>query len=176
VIVRGAGCHWPSLQLRWKSVAPTPLVKTFAYTRHRQPDLQKETPSVGYNKEPQLRERRPGMTAHFYCWEPALGLDPHSPDFRDRRRRIQDSGEQPTQRLLDFVSALSSRYPDDANDDSIWAAAPLRDEISGGHINFAVTWSAYDKVISFVVTTAHEHGLHCYDPQSGKFYPFSGPE
>jgi hypothetical protein len=116
------------------------------------------------------------MTAHFYCWEPGLGLDPRSPDFKDRRRRIQDAGEQPTQRLLDFVSELSSRYPDDADDDTVWAAAPLRDEISGGHINFAVTWSAYDEVIAFVVATARAHGLHCYDPQSGKFYPFSGPE
>ena len=115
------------------------------------------------------------MTAHFYCWEPALDLDPNSPDFRGRRKRIQDSEEQPTQRLLDFVSALSSRYPDDTDDDTVWAAGPLRDEISGGHINFAVTWSAYETITPFVVTTAYAHGLHCYDPQSRKFYPFTGP-
>ena len=116
------------------------------------------------------------MTAHFDCWEPALDFDPNSPDFRERRKLIQDTAEEPTQRLLDFVSALSSRYPDDIDDDTVWAAGPLREEISGGHINFAVTWSAYDEVIPFVVRTAHAHGLHCYDPQSRKFYPFTGTE
>jgi len=73
---------------------------------------------------------------------------------------------------MEFVASLLARYPDLTDtDDTPWATGPLTEEISGNFINFAVSWSKYnDDLICFVIETAHSHGLHCFDPQSGSFY------
>ena len=74
--------------------------------------------------------------------------------------------------LLRFVAALQAKYPDlTESDDTPWATGPLPGEICDNFINFAVSWSWYnDDLISFVVETAHSHGLHCFNPQSNEFY------
>ena len=75
-------------------------------------------------------------------------------------------------KLLGFVAALHAKYSDlTETDDTPWATGPLTGEICDNFINFAVSWSWYnDDLISFVVATAHSHGLHCFDPQSSEFY------
>lgn len=111
------------------------------------------------------------MTAHFYCWEPALDIRPERWDFTQRLTEAQNQTGTSTI-LMDFVAALLAKYPDlSTTDDTPWATGPLEGEICGNFINFAVSWSWYDDdLISFVVDTARSHGLHCFDPQSRNFY------
>jgi hypothetical protein len=117
------------------------------------------------------------LSAHFYCWEPELDICPTRPDFKQRLQEAQDQSGR-SARLLAFVASLQAKYPDlSETEDTPWATEPLTDEIGGNFINFAVTWSWYsDDLISFVVETAHAHGLDCFDPQSGEFYKYrAGP-
>jgi len=111
------------------------------------------------------------LTAHFYCWEPGLDIRPERSDFGHRLSEAQ--GQSGTSaKLSDFVAALLAKYPDlSTTDETPWATGPLDGEICGNFINFAVSSSWYDDgLISFVVATARTHGLHCFDPQSKKFY------
>jgi hypothetical protein len=115
------------------------------------------------------------MAAHFLCWEPTLDLDPRRPDFRERASAAQHSGVGASARLLDFVAALLAKHPDlTQTEDTPWATGPLTSEITGSFINFVVSWSWYDDaLIAFIGETARSHGLHCFDPQSGRFYDAS---
>jgi len=112
------------------------------------------------------------MTAHFYGWEPILDICPKRADFIQRLSEAQDQPGASGAKLLELVAALLAKYPDLAEtEDTPWATGPLTGEIGGNFINFAVGWSCYNEdLISFVVETAHCHGLHCFDPQSGQFY------
>lgn len=111
------------------------------------------------------------MTANFYCWEPSLGLDPNRADFG---RQVEQAQAQPgtSAILVAFVESLLAKYPDlTETEDTPWATGPLRNEITGNFVNFPVSWSWYDDaLLAFVVETAHAHGLHCFDPQSGSLY------
>jgi hypothetical protein len=79
-------------------------------------------------------------------------------------------------KLLAFVSELLSRYADlTETDDTVWGDGPLVNNILGGFINMSLIWSRYQEAASFVAATAHCHGLDCYDPQTGDFYPAAGP-
>src|SRR5215475_9555520 len=111
------------------------------------------------------------MTAHFYCWEPSLDIDPKRPDFQQRLREAQGQSGA-SAKLLEFVASLQAKYPDlTETDDTPWATGPLTNEVTGNFINFPVSWSWYnDDLISFVIETAHAHGLDCFDPQTGQFY------
>jgi hypothetical protein len=130
---------------------------------------------VGYQCNATTAEHEREMTAHFLCWEPTLGLDPSQPDFRERAWAAQRDGVGASAKLLDFVAALLAKYPDATEtEDTPWSTAPLSLEITGQFINFPVGWSWYDDaLIAFVVETARSHGLHCFDPQSGRFYEAS---
>jgi hypothetical protein len=111
------------------------------------------------------------LTSHFYCWEPALDICPKRSDFKDRLREAQKQSG-PSAKLLEFVASLLDKYPDLTNtDDTAWATGPLTGEITGGFINFPVSWSWYnDGLVSFIVEVAYSHGLHCFDPQTDKLY------
>jgi hypothetical protein len=112
------------------------------------------------------------MTAHFYAWEPSLAIDPRSAGFEQQLEQAQASTADPTVSLLKFVERLLAKYPElSQSDDTPWATGPLAGEITGAFINFAVSWSWYNRaLIDFVATTAGSCGLHCYDPQDGRFY------
>jgi hypothetical protein len=118
-----------------------------------------------------LEREEEALTAHFYCWEPTLDICPKRWDFKQRLQEAQDQSGTSV-KLLEFVAALQAKYPDlNETDDTPWATGPLTGEICDSFINFAVSWSWYnDDLISFVVETAHAHGLHCFDPQSNEFY------
>jgi hypothetical protein len=111
------------------------------------------------------------LSANFYCWEPILDICPKRSDFSQRLQEAQDQSGA-SAKLLEFVASLLVKYPDLMDtDDTPWADGPLTGDISGNFINFGVSWSWYnDDLISFVVETAHSHGLHCFDPQSNEFY------
>jgi hypothetical protein len=47
----------------------------------------------------------------------------------------------------------------------------MLNDANGGFIDFAVRWDYYEKVAPFIITTAHRHGLNCYDPQIYRYYP-----
>lgn len=118
------------------------------------------------------------MSANFYCWTPALGLNPKARDFHDRIEALQEADPSPASpKLLAFVDALLARYPDlDDDNDTVWAAGPLSDEIVGDFINMAVVWPRAEEAEGFIREAAHQHGLHFYDPQSETFYPCPSAE
>jgi hypothetical protein len=112
------------------------------------------------------------MSANFYAWLPSLPLDPAAKSFGDDVEALYAKAEAPHPKLLEFVGALLERHPDlDGSNNTCWAAGPLRDEILGGFINVAVAWRQADEAWAFFRQTAHAHGLVCYDPQMGRFYP-----
>ncbi len=71
-----------------------------------------------------------------------------------------------------FVSDLIARYPDLAETtDTVWGDGPLVGNIIGDFINISLVWSRYEEAAPFIVQTAHKHGLHAYNPQTGDFFP-----
>jgi hypothetical protein len=68
--------------------------------------------------------------------------------------------------ITDFVSALTSRWPDTDTDDSTpWASAPLIRGASGPYIYLGIAWSSADTVSAYAAETAGAFGLICFDPQ-----------
>ena len=116
------------------------------------------------------------MTAHLYCWDPSLALVPADRSFHDRITALHQGVEPPrSPKLVALVADLPARYGDlTETDDTVWADGPLVDNIIGGFINMSLIWSRYQEAVPFVVTTAHKHGLHCYDPQTDGFHPAPG--
>ncbi len=114
------------------------------------------------------------MTAHVYCWDPKLRLDPRADSFG---REIDAFGEdEPSPKLLAFVGNLLERYPDlTVDEDTVWGCGPLVRNITGGFINMSLIWSRYGEAVPFIAATAHRHGLNCYDPQTGDFFPAELP-
>jgi hypothetical protein len=113
------------------------------------------------------------MTAHLYCWHPDLNLSPADATFPERIEALHQ-GPKPaaSSRLLRFVEALLDQYPDvTETEHTVWADGPLDGSIIGSFISLALRWSRYEEAAPFVISTAHSHGLHCYDPQTGEFYP-----
>jgi len=113
------------------------------------------------------------VTAHIYCWAPNLQLDPADSNFRDKVRALQGRSKvPPSETLVMFVSDLIARYPDLAETtDTVWGDGPLVGNIIGDFINISLVWSRYEEAAPFIVQTAHKHGLHAYNPQTGDFFP-----
>jgi hypothetical protein len=113
------------------------------------------------------------MTAHLYCWHPELNLLPTDKTFVDRIKALHERRAPPaSSQLIAFVEALLDRYPDlTETEDTVWADGPLDGNIIDRFINMSLIWSRYEEAMPFVVATAHKHGLHCHDPQTGEFYP-----
>lgn len=114
------------------------------------------------------------MTAHLYCWHPELNLLPTDKAFGDRIEALHKPRRVPrtSPQLIAFVDALLDRYPDlTETQDTVWADGPLKGNIVDEFINMSLKWSRYKDAVPFVIQTAHQHGLHCYDPQDGAFYP-----
>ena len=116
------------------------------------------------------------MTAHLYCWHPSLGLTPASASFVEQVTALHEApAPTPSPALLSFVESLLAEYPDlTETDDTVWGDGPLENNIIGNFINMSLIWSRYEEAAPFVIATAHDHGLHCYDPQSDEFYPVQG--
>jgi hypothetical protein len=103
-----------------------------------------------------------------------LNLVPGSEDFDRRVDEIHEyaSKPPPSERMIRLVDALLTRYPDlTETEDTVWADAPLKNNILGQFINMGIMWNRYAEAAEFVIETAHSMGLHAYDPQDGSFYP-----
>jgi hypothetical protein len=114
------------------------------------------------------------MSANFWCWLPVLGLLPGSPDFLHRVEGIQESPAQsPSTVIVEFVGGLLKRYPElsERQINTAWADGPLLGDASGQFIDIGIQWSRYEEAVPFVVLTAQQFGLNCYDPQNSHFYP-----
>ena len=115
------------------------------------------------------------MSANFWCWLPALGLLPGSPNFADRVAQIQESAhpQKPSTVIVEFVGSLLRRYPEltETQTNTAWADGPLLGDANGQFIDIGIRWDYYEKTVPFVVITAHHFGLDCYDPQDSRFYP-----
>jgi hypothetical protein len=117
------------------------------------------------------------VSANFYCWEPSLGLEPGSKDFQQKITEIHEYSQKPlpSEGMIKLVDALLARYPDlTETEETVWADGPMKNNILGQFINMSIMWVNYVEAAEFVIETAHNLGLHAYDPQDGSFYPAPG--
>lgn len=111
------------------------------------------------------------MSANFYAWTPSLALDANAKDFAAKIDALYEEQHEPDLAMQAFVTALLQRHPDLTEDDNaVWAAGPLQDEILGRFVNVAVSFKRADEVWAFFRDTAKAHGLFAYDPQAEKLY------
>jgi hypothetical protein len=95
--------------------------------------------------------------------------------------RDRAESDPPDSRLIDYVTALTQRFPDltdlddDEVDDSPWADGPLIDNVDGTFFYFALTYSGIHEALPFVAQTAKAHGLVCFDPQEDRLVVAAEP-
>jgi hypothetical protein len=80
----------------------------------------------------------------------------------------------PEPEIVQYVDALLARWPDistDEGEDSPWADGPLIGDAAGPFIYFAMVWSRCEEASEFAAQVAAQHGLVCFDPQSGALRP-----
>ena len=87
--------------------------------------------------------------------------------------------DQPlTPALAQFVSALEAKFPglDDDPDNSPWASWPLTQSMANGRgCGFNIVWSAADRMLGEITSSATARGLKVYDPQSGSVNAGTSP-
>ena len=77
------------------------------------------------------------------------------------------------ERVAQFVSALSARWPDiDTLPESQLDASPWSNgfDVSPAHVVLNMRWSSPDAIIKFCEVTAARLGLNLFDPQDGTLY------
>ena len=80
----------------------------------------------------------------------------------------------PHPRIAAFVRVLLDRFPEidtEAGDDSPWATGPLMRDASGPFFYLPLVYSHCDEASAWVAHLAQEHGLVCYDLQTGMLRP-----
>ncbi|WP_020577895.1 hypothetical protein [Actinopolymorpha alba] len=76
-------------------------------------------------------------------------------------------------RVEAFYQAVTERFPalegltDEALDDSPWCMSP---GLSPSHLIMNIRWSCAQEVARWIIPLAAEHGLVCFDPQSGRVH------
>jgi hypothetical protein len=86
--------------------------------------------------------------------------------------RYESASDPPTARLAAFVRALTARYPDigdlpdDREGESPWSDGPLLQNAIGPFLYFSLVAGMAEAVLQFIVDSAHEHELVCFDPQT----------
>ena len=80
----------------------------------------------------------------------------------------------PTPQIAACVRALLDRYPEDdtpEGEDSPWAGGPLIRCASGPFLYFPMVYSQCDGASAWAAQVSREHGLVCFDPQTGQLRP-----
>lgn len=116
------------------------------------------------------------MSYDVAVWEgKAPSSDPAALDvYESLWRRYERVREPPSERLVEFVHALTSRYPDltdvpeELVDDSPWADGPLVGSVIGGLLYMSLVPAMADDVLPFIADTARARGLVCFDPQTAR--------
>jgi len=131
-----------------------------------------------FSTPPTIAEKEGHISVNLAVWEgprPASDAEALNAFEALYDRYIDtDSKSAPSERISAYVAALLARYPDltelddDCVDDSPWADGPLIGNAGGPFIYFGFVPSGVEKgAWTFAVDTAREHGLVCFDPQSG---------
>ena len=118
------------------------------------------------------------MSFDLAVWEePTPRTDGEALDELQRLRAQylgKGASAPPSERIKAFIAALTERYPDitelpdDEVDDGVWSDGPLVDNASGPIFYFGIVGSRAEDVTEYVAHIAAEHGLVCFDPQSGR--------
>lgn len=59
-----------------------------------------------------------------------------------------------------MVDTLLAKYPEiTETEETVWADAPMKNNIIGQFINMAIMWTDYVEAAEFVIQTAHSLGL-----------------
>lgn len=77
----------------------------------------------------------------------------------------------PTPRIVAYVEALVTRYPDTADHRVVWASPPVAEEASGPIVYLLLTYDDAEEVSGYAAALALEHGLVCFDPQVERLRP-----
>jgi hypothetical protein len=92
--------------------------------------------------------------------------------FEGLWKRCGNAGDPPSPRVLEFVEALTARYPDltvdlleEELDELPWASWPLTGHVMGPFLYINLRWSKAAEVLPFIAETARQHELVCFDPQ-----------
>jgi hypothetical protein len=86
----------------------------------------------------------------------------------------EGTAEEPSPAIRAYIKAITSTYPDlldlsdDQIDEGVWSDGPLLGNASGPFFYFGIVWSHAEAVAPFVARIALEHGLVCFDPQTGQ--------
>jgi hypothetical protein len=86
-------------------------------------------------------------------------------DLYERYLESDDVVVPRTPRIVAYVEALVSRYPDDVDRSVVWASPPVIDEASGPIVYLLMSYSKAEEVSEYAAALAREHGLVCFDPQ-----------
>ena len=84
-----------------------------------------------------------------------------------------DDATETSPAIKAFIAAMTAEYPDivdlpdDEVDDGVWSDGPLIGNARGPFFYFGIVFSQVEDVAPFVARVALEHGLVCFDPQSG---------
>jgi hypothetical protein len=110
------------------------------------------------------------MAAQFYCWDPALGLNPGDADFEEAILALHEVPQpEPAPEIQIFVSTFISRFTSLSEPPS--GARSLEVQVIGGFIGFVVSRSRYFETRPVLIETARKHGLNCYDVEDRQLYP-----
>ena len=119
------------------------------------------------------------MSYDFAIWEgdASTGQRSTAATFEELFSRYLEADlVAPTARIRAYSEALAARFPDDASEDSPWAAGGPSSSCSGPILYVAVSYSQADQVGVVAERLAQEHDLVFFDPQKAPRAPVNGGE
>ncbi|MFC0006849.1 hypothetical protein [Micromonospora siamensis] len=93
-------------------------------------------------------------------------------------RYFENEAQPPTPRILAYVDAVSTRWPDLYGHEAqlFPLSNGLIDEASGPMVYFTMPFNRADEVSAAAAQLAADHGLVCYDPRWAHARPAAGHE
>ncbi|GHE85291.1 hypothetical protein GCM10014715_46840 [Streptomyces spiralis] len=84
-------------------------------------------------------------------------------EFYERYLESDDVAVPPAPRIVAYVEALVTRYPDDVDRSVVWASPPVIDEASGLIVHLLMSYSKAEEVSEYAAALSREHGLVCLE-------------